>query len=437
MPAVELLPYQKQWMGDQARYKIGLWSRQVGKTFVATLEIIDDIFEKLVAGQRTTWIILSAGERQAKEALESCKRHCTAYNLGFESLEGENHEDGVTFKVQEIRFANGSKVVSLPANPATVRGYSGNLYFDEACFWKDSEAIWQAAAPIATRGGFKIRMTSTPAGKSGVFYRLWTDEENGWSRHKVTVYDAVRQGLSLDIDELKRAIGDETVWQTEYCLEFADELTAWLPHDLITSCEHPDAGKPELYNPANLCYIGNDIARRNDLWAAAVIEQVGDVLWLRELRTLKGQTFAAQEEMMHELMQRYRVRRLSLDKTGMGEKPCEDYSRRYGSSVVEGVLFTLANKQGLADQLKQAFEDRRIRIPQGDQLLRKDLHSLRKIITPSGNVRFDSSRDGDGHADRTWAIALAIMAAWNPAAPIEYASVGSPRLGYRLEDFAL
>lgn len=427
MPAtVELLPYQKRWMADKSRYKIGLWSRQVGKTFVATLEIIDDVFANLVNGRRVTWIVLSAGERQAKEALESCKRHCSVYQLGFEAVEGESAQDGVTFKVQEIRFSNGSKVVSLPANPATVRGYSGNLYFDEACFWRDSDAIWQAAAPIATRGGFKVRMTSTPAGKSGIFYRIWTDQDSTWSKHKVTVHDAVAEGLNLDVDALKKAIGDELTWQTEYCLEFADAATAWLDYDLIASCEAPTAGRPEFYEPraGQLCYIGNDIARKQHLWVAWVLEKVGDVLWTREVKTLKGASFAEQDQTLDELMRKYRVSRVAMDMTGMGMKPVEDAQRRHGEYRVEGVMFTAANKQTLATVGKQAFEDRKVRIPEGDAAIRADLHSLKRVTTAVGNIRFDSDGDTDGHSDRAWALFLAIYAASNPSAPIEYRAVG-------------
>ena len=50
------------------------------------------------------------------------------------------------------------------------------------------------------------------------------------------------------------------------------------------------------------------------------------------------------------------------------------------------------------------FEDRRLRIVRDDKL-RADLHSLKKQVTASGNIRFDGSAD-DSHCDRTWAKAL-------------------------------
>ena len=65
-----LLPYQVRWLEDDSRFKIGMFARQTGKTFVATLEIVLDMLRAEMAGRRTRWIILSRGERQAREAIE-------------------------------------------------------------------------------------------------------------------------------------------------------------------------------------------------------------------------------------------------------------------------------------------------------------------------------------------------------------------------------
>ena len=49
-----------------------------------------------------------------------------------------------------------------------------------------------------------------------------------------------------------------------------------------------------------------------------------------------------------------------------------------------------------------------------DATLAEDLHSIRKIPTPSGNMRYAGERTADGHADRFWALALCNEAASNP-----------------------
>jgi phage FluMu gp28-like protein len=105
----------------------------------------------------------------------------------------------------------------------------------------------------------------------------------------------------------------------------------------------------------------------------------------------------------------------------MGEKVVEDAQRRYGSRI-EGVLFTGPNKLVMATAGKDAFEDRKVRIPEGNLALRSDLHKLRKVASATGAPRFVAERDDD-HADRTWAAFLGIHAAGTPRMEYGYQSI--------------
>jgi phage FluMu gp28-like protein len=84
------------------------------------------------------------------------------------------------------------------------------------------------------------------------------------------------------------------------------------------------------------------------------------------------------------------------------------------------VLFTGANKLTLATQGKQAFEDRKVRNPAGDEDLRADFHKLKKEQGSTGQPRFVADSDAAGHADRTWARFLAIHAAKGSAYAIDW-----------------
>ncbi|MGZ5567969.1 MAG: terminase large subunit domain-containing protein, partial [Limisphaerales bacterium] len=68
--------------------------------------------------------------------------------------------------------------------------------------------------------------------------------------------------------------------------------------------------------------------------------------------------------------------------------------------------------------VRMAFEDRTIRIP-NERLLRADLRAIRKEQTSSGNGRFSADRGVNGHADRFWALALALHATKRKSAPLE------------------
>ena len=412
-----LYAYQKRWLDDTARFKIGMFSRQSGKTYTTTLEIAEDIIRAELEKRRVRWVILSRGERQAREAMdEGLKVHLRAFGAAFEAFETDFRlSDATSCKSLEVTMKHGSRVTALPANADTARGFSANVFLDEFAFHPDSRKIWAARFPVISRPGLRLRVVSTPNGKNNKFFDLMTGKDAVWSRHTVDIYQAVADGLPRDIEELREGCGDADAWAQEYELRWQDEASAWLPYDLITACEHEGAGLPAGYagGPA---YVGVDIGRRHDLFVIWVLEALGDVLWTRELIARKGATFAEQGALLDDVLARYRVLRVAMDQTGMGEMPVEEAQRRHGTSRVEGVLFTAANKLALATLGKQAFEDRRLRIPLGDTALRADLHKLQKVSGPTGSPRFVADSDAGGHADRTWALFLAVSAASTPAA---------------------
>jgi len=410
-----LLPYQKRWVQDNSRYKIGMFARQCGKTFTTGLEVVLDCY-----AHKTKWIIMSRGERQAREMMsESINLHVKAIGIAISDLLEYDYEtEGGKVKVLETIFANGSRIIAIPANPDTARGFTGNLLLDEFAFHQQSRKIWAAVFPVASSRGFRVLIVSTGNGKDNKYYELMTAKDSVWSRHKVDIYEAVEQGLPRSVAELKSGLNDPDIWAQEYELQWMDESTAWLPYELINGVESEKAGLPEAYTGQPV-FIGNDIGLRRDLWVAWVLEPIGDVLWTREIVVLHRAPFAEHDAVLDELMNKYRVARLCIDQTGMGEKPVEDAKRRYGNSRVEGVLFTSASKLHLANVGKQAFEDRTIRIPMGDEKLRTDLHKLRKTVSATGQPRFVADNE-NGHADRAWACFLALYAAQNPPSLIEY-----------------
>ena len=417
--AVPLYDYQKRWLLDQSRFKIGMFARQTGKTFTTTLELVDDCFAAEAAGGRTRWVILSRGERQAKEAIEEgVKKHCKAYRMGIEVVEGEfKGGSGERYTQLDVLLPGGSRITALPANPDTARGFSANVFLDEFAFHADSRKIWSALFPVISNG-WKLRVTSTPNGKGNKFYELMTDAglADVWSRHTVDIYQSVADGLPRDIGDMRLALNDDDAWSQEFELKWLDEASAWLSYDLIDGVEHDQAGNPDHYT-GGPCFVGVDIAARNDLFVIWVNELVGDVQWTREIIARKRIKFAEQDALLDEVFSRYNVMRCCMDQTGMGEKPVEDAQRRYGSSRVEGVLFTGPNKLTLATLGKQAFEDRKLRIPLGDRDIRADLHKLQKITGPTGTPRFVAESDAGGHADRAWACFLANNAAAGPSGP--------------------
>lgn len=402
-----LHPYQQRWLKDESRFKVGMFARQTGKTFTTTLEIVLDCLKAESSGRKTRWVILSRGERQAKEAMnEGVKLHLQAVGVVADVVEVPFD---ATINALEVTLPNGSKITALPANPDTARGFSANVFLDEFAFHHDSRAIWKALFPVVS-AGWKLRVVSTPNGKGNKFYELMTDSKNtAWSRHTVDIYQAVADGLPRNIDELREGLNDADAWEQEYELKWLDEASAWLSYDLIDSVEHPNAGQFDGYQGGG-CFVGVDIGIRHDLFVIWVLELVGDVYWTREIIAKKRISFKEQDALLDDVFGRYQVLACYMDQTGIGEKPVEDAKNRHGKHRVHGVVFSTSSKLNMATIGKNAFEDRRIRIPMGDNDLREDLHKLKKITGATGVPRFVADSDNAGHADRTWACFLALTA---------------------------
>lgn len=427
------LPYQRRWLADQSRFKIWKKSRRIGATYVQAYE---DVRDAARADRPMDVWFSSADETAAKEYILYCGLWSRVLNVAANDL-GEivlDHDRDI--KARAIEFASGKRIHGLTSNPKAFRSKGGKLVWDEAAFHPDADQLWKAASPVATHG-FPMRVLSTFNGKGNRYYRMVTAAEKGnkWGLHTTTIEDAVREGLADRVaerelsDEERAAFivdcveiaGDEETYQQEYMCVPVDAATAWLTWELITSAEHPDAGRPELYQGGDV-YVGMDIGRRRDLTVIWVLERVGDVLWTREVITLKNASFAEQDAALDRVFAEYRVRRACMDQGGMGEKPVEDAKNRHGAYRVEGVIFSGPVKQHLAAEGKRRFEDHQLRTP-ADRAIRSSHHAVRKVTTAAGNVRFDADRNEAGHADEFWAHMLALHAAEDTVQPAFGASI--------------
>jgi phage FluMu gp28-like protein len=121
--------------------------------------------------------------------------------------------------------------------------------------------------------------------------------------------------------------------------------------------------------------------------------------------------FRTQLEELLSRIQSLNPRKVCIDATGLGTMLAEEASLYFSS--VEPVTFTAGAKEDMATRTRLVIEDKSIKIPI-DHEVRNDLHSIRKIVTVAGNVRYDADRsESKGHADRFWALSLALLAANN------------------------
>ncbi len=417
--AITLYPYQRRYLEDGSRFKAGMWARQTGKTFTTTLEAVLDCLNAESQGRSKKWTIMSVSQARAQDAMDNgVKLHLRAFKAAFEALEVPFDADELAF---EVRLPRGSRIRAIASKPQTARGMTENLILDEFAHHQDNRAIWTALLPVVSRPDLKLRVISTPNGKGDKFYEIMTspDMEKTFSRYIVTIYDAIRDGLNRNVEELRTAMSDPDAWAQEFECKFVDEATAYITYEMIAQCEDLGATIEPPEGMVGEFYMGVDIGRKRDLTVMWLWEKIGDVLWTRMVKRLFREPFRIQREILFTYLPF--VRRCCIDATGLGMQLAEEAQERFGSRV-EAVTFTQTVKEDLAVTLRRKFEDRTIRIPI-DREIRDDFHSIKKYVTSAGNIRFDAERSEAGHADHFWAAALGAHAAINPTIPIEYESI--------------
>ena len=401
-----LMPYQMKWVEDTARFKIGLWSRQTGKSFATACEAVTDCAAQ-PKGSSDLWVVLSAGERQALEWMEKAKKWSEAVKATVDGYEEIRGSANALLSRAEIRFANGARIVAIPANPDTARGYSANLVLDEFAIHEKPFEIWAAIYPSITNpltGEKKLRIVSTPKGRGNKFADLW-EHNDKYSKHKVTIEDAVSMGLPIDLEELKAGVDDPDIWAQEYMCEFIDNTAVLLPYEMLGKCES-ESIKDDGTSPL---YVGMDVGRSKDLSVIVTAVKLGDVLAVVDVTELRKMPFNDQLDVLLGKSRDRRVQHVCIDSTGIGAMLAEEAARK-GGAKFEGVQFTMQSKGEMYGLMRRKFEERSIRIPVSREM-REDLHAVQRVVSAGGSVTYSAPRNADGHSDRAAVLALCCRAA--------------------------
>lgn len=466
------LPYQKKWITDPSRKRIMEKSRQIGISLCAAYDLV---CKTSPAGNKYDAWVSSRDEMQAQLFGADCAHWANILHFQVNKPIHQVIDPKDKISAHVLPFKNGRAIYSLSSNPNTQAGKRGRRVFDEFALNPDNRLLYSIGHPGTLWGG-GMDIISTHRGTGNFFNELvnevkYKGNPKGFSLHTVTLLDAVQQGLleklqakwaeanSGDdrlkwkdddfLQSLRNECADEETWQQEFLCQPGDDSAAFLSYDLIAACEYQpgeqwkmngaavydrrtnsEGAEREIngavidrrYMTASDLYVGVDVGRTHDLTVIWVLEKLGDVRCTRAVHCLTQQTFDAQEELLYGILNNPAVRRCCIDQTGLGRQFAERAMQKFGPYKVEGVQFTAAVKEELAYPVRAAFEEKKVRIP-ADKFIRSDLRSIRKESTASGNIRFTGERTAQGHADRFWALALALHAAKETAVNTIYAQL--------------
>ena len=425
-------------------------ARQVGMSWATSYGIVRR--QALEGTQYDAWVS-SRDEVQARLFLEDCRSFAETLNLaGTEMGEPVLSEDARP-SAYTLTLSNKRRIHSLSSNPDAQAGKRGARILDEFALHPDPRKLYSIATPGLTWGG-SLEVISTHRGSKNFFFELIQEIRHGgnpkqFSLHRVTLEDALNQGFlerlksklpeedprqlmdaATYFDWIRSSCADEESFRQEYMCEPADDAAAFLPVDLVSSCEYETGAHWELplkgpHDKNAHYYLGVDIGRDHDLTVFWLIEATHGLFLTRGLTCLKNTPFAEQAEVLDEYMQLPGLRRVCIDQTGIGRQLAEDATRRYSAYRIEGLTFTAPVKESLVYPVRSAFEAKTLRIPSSSEI-RADLRSIKKEVTSAGHLRFGADRTRGGHADRFWALALALHAAQSPHTVAGYEHVCRP-----------
>jgi hypothetical protein len=223
--------WQARVLGSRARRGILNCTRQWGKSTVTAVMAVERAWKE--AGSLT--LVVSPSARQSGEFLKKA--------AGFAGRLGVKPKGDGTNEIS-LQFPNGSRIVGLPGNEGTIRGFSAVslLLVDEAA--RVPEELYLAVRPMLAVSGGALWLMSTPHGKRGFFWETWERGGEEWERVRVTAYECPRIRPEF-LEEERRTMG-ERWFRQEYLCEFTETEDGVFDADLVRRAITSEFGPLEI-----------------------------------------------------------------------------------------------------------------------------------------------------------------------------------------------
>jgi phage FluMu gp28-like protein len=419
------------------------WSRQIGKSYTLAAWAVIRLLEN--PGRLVT--VLSNSKSNGMEFMVKTGEVCRLLSVACEQaqLSADERIENMRMEVRITVQKKVGRIIVLAANPRTARGFSGDLILDEFAFHEDSAAIWDAVEPIiSSNPDYRCRIASTGNGRFNLFYRM-ASESSPYTISRIRRSEAYKMGVgiydpatrrALTPEEARAAALDKASYDQNYECAFNDESMALLTNALISASEYSEEAAKECHLCAQdwtsdaldllrACQgplgIGLDVGRTRDITVITVGEKIGGIIFTRAILRISAMRLPQQLDRLRPLLAMPNFGRLSGDATGLGLGLVEFAQEVCGAYRAEAVQFASREKrivQGIeqsdsalvtelmALDLLEVFESCAIRIP-AEMALRESLRKPERVTTASG-VRIAATRDGAGHADEFWSMALMV-----------------------------
>ncbi len=286
--------------------------RQVGKSTVIAMKA----GEYAINNPKKIILVIAAVERQALLLFEKI----LAYIFNKNKRLIETGKDKPT--KHTLKLINKSIIHCLPTGESGygIRGYTiDQLYADEA--HHISEDVWAAVTPMLATTGGDIILLSTPMGRSGYFFRCFSDDT--FTKFQISTEEVakkrgpeMRERLEIFIASEKQRMTKRQFLQ-EYGGKFVSDIDQYFRDDLIKKCMTLQRPK-DIYKKSTY-YLGVDCARLGeDQSTFEILELRGDDLYqVENIVTTKTLTTMS-TKLILELDRKYNFKKIYIDDGGLG-----------------------------------------------------------------------------------------------------------------------
>lgn len=367
-------------------------------------------FHKSIFYPNNTTMFVSINDKRARDLID----YVYAFAGGNKKLFGNIL---VKQAADECSMKNGSKIYSLPNSPSGVRGIPQvtgiDVYLDEFAHYTTpaDEKMWAALVRNMAVGGGDFRIGSTPFGRRGKFYEIWSDGDkppheqvhSNFKRFEIPWWDS---WLSKDaIEEIKQTT-DPISFKQEFCCDFISAGQLLFNFDLVNSCVNDKLENETEGDMSKLYYMGVDFAAKHDETVAIVVEKKEKKYVVRKMDGMTTSALNWVRPHIYNVYNKFRPTAIYCDETGLGIPLVNDLQQRLSEMIVQGVPFSNVVKEKLIMNLYNLFDGGMIEIP-NDEELKTQLIALQRDETEGGRPKY--SGKSSGRDDRVWALALAVQ----------------------------
>lgn len=476
-----LLPYQIRWHADPSVVRLAEKSRRIGWSWGA-LAAEGALEAARPKGKGMDQFYMGYNMAMAAENIGDVVFFARAYGFAVSEIDVRRHAERVITQDErgrilseskrdittyKVMFASGHVYEALSSNPHNWRGRQGHARIDEAAFHQNLGEVVKAALAFRLWGG-RIDIVSTHNGEDSQFNQ-WVREiqagKLGWSLHRVTFDDALRDGFYQRIclvtgkdwsqeaeaefraaafaDYPDQADANEELLcipkrgsglyfsrlLLEQCQEDGIPVLRWeQPEEFVLDANREavtDAWLAETVIPVldglpgQRSVYGQDFGRDGDLSVIVVLQEDAPRHWRTRLHLeLRKIPFDVQARIRDAILDRLPLLHAAyFDARGNGQSHAEAAQQKYGLTVM-GIKATAEWYATSFPKYHAAFEDRSLTVPRSEDVISD--HRLVELF--KGNPRMGEGHNVGSdkkrrHGDSAIAYLMAWMATQEPFQP--------------------